>query len=626
MESATQSFGFQADVAQVLKLVVNSLYSNREIFLRELVSNASDAIDKLRFRAIEDKSLLEAETPSIRIHTSKETKTLTIEDDGVGMSKEELVKNLGTIAHSGTQHFLKVIEERGGKPDLSLIGQFGVGFYSAFLVADKVDVISRAAGSTEVWRWTSEAKESFEVAPAERAGHGTTLVLHLKADALEYTSEWSVKDLVQKYSDFVSHPIEVLVPGYQDEPPKYERANSAQALWKRSKSEIKEEQYTEFYKHLTSDWEPPLAHSHFKVEGTQEFAGILFVPKRAPFDLFQRDHRRGVRLHVKRVFIMDDAKDLVPEWLRFVRGVVDSEDLPLNVSRELLQDSRIAQTIRKQVVKKTLDLLDEMAKDKAEDYASFWKLFGSVLKEGLHYEPENKTRLASLLRYGSNKLADGEATSLSDYKSRMPEGQPAIYYLTGESRRALDGSPFLETLSRRGYEVLLMTDAVDEWAIEALREFDGTPLVSAVSADLKIEQTDEEKAAQEEKSGALSGLLGAFKTILDDKVSEVRVSSRLTDSPICLVVPTGGLSAYMERLLKAHERNVPDTKRILEVNPDHGLVRSLRSLHEKDPGSAQLVDFVEVLYDQALITEGSPVADPQRFARRMTKLLESAAG
>jgi molecular chaperone HtpG len=295
------------------------------------------------------------------------------------------------------------------------------------------------------------------------------------------------------------------------------------------------------------------------------------------------------------------------------------------VSRELLQDSRIAQTIRKQVVRKSLDLLDELAKDKAEDYAAFWKLFGAVLKEGLHYEPENKTRLAALLRYGSNKLADGEFTSLADYKTRMQEGQPAIYYLTGESRRALEGSPFLETLAKRGYEVLFMTDAVDEWAIEALREFDGTPLVSAVSADLKIEQTDAEKAAQEEKSGALSGLLGAFKTILDDKVSEVRVSNRLTDSPVCLVVPTGGLSAYMERLLKAHERNVPDTKRILEVNPDHGLVRSLRALHEKDPGSAQLVDFVEVLYDQALITEGSPVADPQRFARRMTKLLESAA-
>ena len=619
--STPETHGFQAEVAQILKLVVHSLYSNREIFLRELVSNASDAIDKLKFKAISDKSLLNDAVPGIRLIPNSDAKTLTLWDDGVGMTRDELVKNLGTIAHSGTQKFIEELSARGERPDAKLIGQFGVGFYSAFLVADRVEVTSRAAGSPEAWRWTSEAKDTFEIAEAELPSHGTQIVLHLKADATDYTNEWTIKDLVRRYSDFVSHPIELEQKDAEGEVHR-ERINEATALWTRAKSEITEEQYQDLYKHLTHDYDPALAHTHFTIEGTQMFTGVLYLPKRAPFDLYNRDHRRGVRLYVKRVFIMDDCKDLVPEWLRFVRGIVDSDDLPLNVSRELLQDSRITRTIRKQVVKKSLDLLEELARDKADDYKTLWTTFGAVLKEGLHYEPEHKDRIAKLCRFASTR---GEHVSLEEYVARMPEGQKAIYYITGESRRALEGSPFLEALVKRGYEVIFLTDTVDEWAVEGMREFDGKSLVSATASDLSIEATEEEKAKTEEKAGALSGLVGAFKAVLGDTVSDVQISARLTDSPVCLVVPEGGLSAHMERLLRAHDRESPKQKRVLEINPDHTLMARLRALHERDPGSADLVDFVETLYDQALITEGSPVTDPQRFAKRMTRLLEAAA-
>ncbi len=622
-QAAAQTFGFQAEVSQVLKLVINSLYSNRDIFLRELVSNASDAIDKLKFKAIEDKSLIASGDPKIRIIPDDKAHTLTLEDDGVGMTHAELEKNLGTIAHSGTQRFLEELAAQGKRPDATLIGQFGVGFYSAFLVSERVEVISRAAGSEEAWRWSSEAKDTFEIAPGERASHGTTVVLHLKEDAKEYADRWKLKSLVTQYSDFVSHPIEL--PAYRapdaEGPIEYERANSASALWTRSKADITAEQYTEFYRHVTHDYDDPIAHTHFTIEGTQLFTGLLYLPKRAPFDLYHREHRRGVRLYVKRIFIMDDCKELVPEWLRFVRGIVDSDDLPLNVSRELLQDSRITRSIRTQVIKKSLDLIEELAKDRPEDYVTFWTTFGPVLKEGLHFDAQYKERIAELLRYASTK---GERTSLAEYVARMPEGQPAIYYLTGDSRAALEGSPFMEGLTKRGYEVLFMTDSVDEWAVEALGEYKDKPLVLASRADLKLEQSDEEKKANEEKHAPLNTLLSAMKTVLDEKVSEVTISDRLTDSPVCLVVPEGGLSAHMERLLRSHERDTPKSKRILEVNPDHVLTRRLLALHEKDPTSVKLIEYVEVLYDQALITEGSPVADPQRFARRMTKLLEEA--
>ena len=632
---ATETFSFQADVNQVLGLVVNSLYSNKEIFLRELISNASDAIDKREFLALTDKSLLDGDTPpGIRLIGDKEARRVTIEDDGVGMSRDELIENLGTIAHSGTQAFLKQLEEG---QDVSLIGQFGVGFYSAFLVADDVEVISRAAGSEEAWRWRSTARGEFSVEAAEREVVGTTIVLHLKEEQEKYAAEWELRGLIRRYSDFVSHPIAIQVtrsekPEGADEDVEevevtsFERINEASALWQRSREEITDEQYEEFYRHLTHDFEPALAHNHFRIEGTQLFTGLLYVPKRAPFDLFHREARRGVRLYVKRVFIMDDCEDLVPHWLRFVRGVIDSDDLPLNVSRELLQDSRVTRTIRKQVVKKTLDLLERLASEEGEDYGTFWTTFGAVLKEGIHYEPEQTSRLAKLLRFEST-TSDG-LTSLEEYVGRMPEEQKAIYFITGPSRAAVESGPHLEGLRSKGCEVLFWTDPIDELVASGLTEFDGKPLKSALSAELDLDDVDEEqKKAREDREEALAGLREAMGEVLSESVKEVRVSTRLTDSPVCLVVPDGGLSAHLERLLRAQQGagEMPVQKRIFEINADHALITRLEKLHETEPKSDRLKGWIELLYEQALLTEGSPLPDPNRFARRVTLLMEEAA-
>ena len=617
MSTEAQTFSFQAEVTELLHLVVNSLYSHKEIFVRELVSNASDAIDRLKFQALTDKELLGDAPAEIRLVPNREAGTLTIEDTGVGMTHDELVKNLGTIAHSGSRAFIQRVHEAGNK-DVNLIGQFGVGFYSAFLVADHVDVVSRAAGSTEAWRWSSDAKSAFTMEPAERPEAGTSVVMHLKEEQKQYLDEWELKELVRRYSDYVSHPIKLKVEG-KDE---LETINRASALWQRPKAEITDEQYEEFYKHVAHDFEAPLARNHFRIEGTQLFTGLLYVPKRAPYDLYMREHRRGVRLYVKRVFVMEDCEDLVPVWLRFVRGVIDSDDLPLNVSRELLQDSALVKTIKKQVSKKTLDLLEELARDKQDDYRAFWETFGSVVKEGMHFDPEFKDRIAALCRFESSK--EEGLTSLTDYVKRMPEGQGAIYVIVAESRAAAAGSPHLEALKKRGYEVLYLTDAVDEWVLPSLREFEGKPVVNALHADLKLDETDAEKKAHEDTTGALKEFTDAVKTVLGDRVKEVRVSTRLTDSPACLVVPDGGLTAHLERLLRAHDKETPIQKRIFEVNPDHPLALRLKTLAERAPGSERFAEWVEVLYDQALLTEGSPLPDPHAFARRVTKLLEAA--
>jgi len=559
------------------------------------------------------------------------------------MTKAELIENLGTIAHSGSKRFLEQLQAAGGGADKSeLIGQFGVGFYSAFLVADRVTVETRAAGSDEAWRWSSEAKETYEIEPmAELPGRGTRVTLYLKDDQGEFTGEWKIRDLVERYSDYVSHPIELLTEREEEVPSSdgsdaekddaekttkkvsaYQKINRGTALWKRLRSDVEKEQYDEFYRHLTRDFEPPIGHTHFKIEGTQLFSGLLFIPKRQPFDLFDRNKRRGVRLYVRRVFIMDDCAELLPEWLRFVRGIIDSDDLPLNVSREMLQSDRIVRTIKKQVVKKTLDLLEEMAKERAEDYETFWKSFGAVLKEGLHLDFENRERIAKLCRFGSSKA---RLTSLADYKERMPEGQTAIYYLIGESRAQVEGSPHAEALTKRGFEVLYLTDAVDEWAVEGLREFDGTRLVSAMKAELDLEETDDEKKAHEKRKGELESLLTCLESLLKDEVKEVRISKRLTDSPCCLVIPEGGLHAHMERLLRAHDRDVPAVKRVFEVNPDHPIIRSLQRLHAQDPKSDRIEAWARLLHDHALITEGSPLKDPQGFARRLSALLQEVA-
>ena len=629
-----QTFSFQAEVNQLLSLVVNSLYSHKEIFLRELISNASDALDRIKFRALTTPELAgEDGVFEVRIVPDRLRGTLTIEDTGIGMTREELVKNLGTIAHSGTRAFLDQLQRTGEQSDVRLIGQFGVGFYSAYLVADKVEVTSRAAGQEQAWTWTSDARTDFTVEPAERAERGTSVTLHLRSDQKEFVNDWRLRELIRQYSDFVTHPIKLSVEAEDDKDDrdetgavkgrKLETVNRGNALWQRKKTEITDEEYEELYKHITHDWEGPLARTHFTVEGAQMFTALLYVPARAPFDLYMREARRGVKLFVKRVFVMEDAEELLPVWLRFVRGVVDSDDLPLNVSREILQDSQITRTIRKQVVKKMLDLFEEMAKDRPDDYKKLWETYGAVVKEGIHFEPDARERLSKLLRFESS--VDAGLTSLEHYVARMADGQEGIYYIIGESRAALAASPHLEALRQKGYEVLYLTDAVDEWMVESLSEFDGKPLISAMKADLKLERTDEEKKQKEEQETQLQPLVERIKEILSERVSEVRLSERLTDSPACLVVPEGGVHAHLERLLRAHDRNLPETKRIFEINPNHAIVRDLEQLHERDPKSDRVTEWVEVLFDQSLLTEGSPLPDPNQFARRVSRLLEQAA-
>ena len=613
---------FKAEVSQVLSLVINSLYSNKEIFLRELVSNASDALDKLRFAALSDQGLL-GEDPSlkIRILADEDARTITIWDNGIGMTEDELIADLGTVARSGSREFLAQLADKP-QQDVNIIGQFGVGFYSAFLVADRVDVISRKAGSDDAFIWSSDAQENFTVAPAERASRGTSIVLHLGEDHADFANRFRLRQLVSKYSDFVGHPIEMIKPSYDEgEEETFEQVNEASALWQRSANDVTEEQYNEFYTHLSHDWEPPLAHTHFKVEGMQLFTGLLFIPTRRPFNLFDPDSKHGVRLYVRRVFIMDDAEELVPRWLRFVRGVIDSDDLPLNVSRELLQDSRLVKTMRKQVIKKSLDLLQQVADERAEDYLAFWDKFGSVLKEGLHYDGlDYKDRLAKLVRFHSAK--HDTPISLAQYVDEMAEEQTEIYYAIGASRMLLDGSPHLEALRSRDIDVLYLTDNIDTWAIRALDEFDERKLVDAMNAELDLEKENdsEEEAADDEK---LAPLTERFQQVLADHVSEVRLSSRLADSPACLVVPEGGLAAHIDRLLRAqNNEDMPAQKRILELNPKHPLIEAVGEIAESSSDAAE--DWISLIYDQALLAEGSPIADPPRFARKFTELMQTA--
>jgi len=631
-DQATE-YHFQAQVSEVLSLVINSLYSNKEIFLRELLSNASDALDKQRVAALTDTESAGDEL-RIRIALDEEAGTIAISDNGIGMSAEELVKNLGTVAHSGTRQFLTELKE---KKDINLIGQFGVGFYSAYLVADKVTVTSRAGTEDQAHVWESDAKETFQVRPGERDSRGTTVLLHLKEDQREFLSTWKVRELVRRYSDYIGHPIELEVEknvGEGDDKRKeksWDVINQARALWQRPPKEISDEQYEEFYKHLSHDWEGPLAHKHFTIEGTLLFTGLLFVPKRPPFGLFNAETKHGVRLHVKRVFIMDDCEDLLPKWLRFIRGVVDSDDLPLNVSRELLQDSHVVRTIQKQVTKQSLDMLEAMAKDSPEDYATFWKNYGSVLKEGLHYDPQYKERLAKLVRYASSTGED--MVSLDTYVDRMKDEQPAIYYAQGTSNAVLQASPHLEALKKREYEVLYMTDPIDQWAVSGLTEYRDKPLASATNADLKLDKEDDDKSdgdsgdkkVDDDKVPAeLKPFLAHIRAVLQDKVEKVRVSTRLTDSPVCLVIPDGGLQPHIERMLRAQNADVPESKRIMEINVDHDLITHLRDVHSRDADSAQLREWVEVLYEQALLAEGSPVNNPVLMASRLTKLLQAA--
>ncbi|MDX2055244.1 MAG: molecular chaperone HtpG [Polyangiaceae bacterium] len=624
--SERQEHHFKAEVTQVLRLVIQSLYSNQEVFLRELVSNASDALDKLRFRAIQTPELISADhTLKIRLMVDAEKKTLTIWDNGIGMSKEELAQSLGTVAWSGTREFAEKLKQaQSADQKVDLIGQFGVGFYSAYLVADEVEVLSRAAGTEEANVWRSKGESTFTIEPSMREVSGTSVVLHLKDEAKEFLDSYRIKSLISRYSDYIAHPIELGEKAKDSDELEFKAINQASALWQRNPKEVTEEQYHEFYKHLTHDWEPPIAYKHFKIEGTQMFVGLLFLPKRAPFDLFEAEPTHGVRLHVKRVFVMDNCQELVPRWLRFIRGVVDSEDLPLNVSREVLQDSRAVRIIKKQVVSQSLDLLEELATQKPEGYLEFWKAFGAVIKEGLHFDPEYKDRVSKLLRYESS--AGAELTSLDAYVERMKVGQNAIYYATGTSRTLLESSPHLELLKKRGYEVLYLTDPVDPFAITTLETYREKPLVSAMQADLKLDDSEKPKSDEKpEDKPDLAPLIVRLREVLKDKVSEVRASERLTDSPVCLVVSEGGMSPQIERMMRASRMNVPESRRIFEVNVDHPLIQRLSAIEAAAPGGERVADWIYVLYDQALLSEGSPIADPGLFAKRLSALLTLAA-
>ncbi len=613
---------FQAEVGRVLSLVINSLYSNKDIFLRELLSNASDALDKLRFRALTEPALLDgAPDLLIRITPDAAKGVLTLEDTGIGMTEGELIENLGTVAKSGSLSFLQKLEEHA-KKDVSILGQFGVGFYSAYLVADRVEVISRAAGADKAWRWESSGRDTFTVEEASRSQRGTSVILHVKEEHKALLEPWRIRELVRRYSDYLAYPIElVTAPGGSDAHPedaKREVINRASALWRRPKSEITADQYEELYKHITHAFDTPLAHTHFQMEGNVEAVGLLWIPREAPFDLDDPRKQRGVRLFVKRVLIMEDCDALLPQWLRFLRGIVDSDDLPLNVSRELLQDSSALRTIRKTVTKRVLDRLDELAEQAPESYRTFWETFGRILKEGLVVDPEFKERIAKLTRWHST--GGTEWMSLDEYIKTMKDGQEAIYYATGESTETLSNSPTLEALRAQGYAVLLMTEPIDALSSESLEEYDGKKLVNAMRSDLSI-PSDPKQATHD---GDFEPLLKAAKAVLGERVHEVRLSTRLVDSPACLVLPASAVSPHLEKMLRQAGRVAPQSKRDLELNPSHGVIKKLNALARDKPEDDDLAMWLTLLHEQAIVSEGGALQDPHAFVRRVTQLLERA--
>ncbi|MCF8154100.1 MAG: molecular chaperone HtpG [Rhodoferax sp.] len=624
-----QTLAFQAEVAQLLQLVTHSLYSNPDIFLRELISNASDACDKLRFEALNDAGLYES-APELKVRVSfdKAAKTLTITDNGIGLSQQEAIDNLGTIAKSGTREFVAKLSG-DQKSDSQLIGQFGVGFYAGFIVADRITVESRRAGlpATEGVRWASAGTGEFDVDQIERTERGTSVILHLKEDAADYLNAWKLKGIISKYSDHISLPIEMEKeewkegendqPGEMAKTGEWETVNQAAALWSRAKKDITQEQYDEFYKQISYDHQAPLAHTHNRVEGGTEFTQLLFLPAKAPMDLFNRDKAAGVKLYVRRVFIMDDAEALMPTYLRFVKGVVDSSDLPLNVSRELLQESRAVKAIREGNTRRVLSMIEELAANEADKFSAFYAEFGAVLKEGLGEDAANLARLAKLLRFASS-TTDTVSVSLADYKARMKEGQAAIYYITADTPAAARNSPQLEIFRKKGIEVLLMTDRVDEWALSFLREFDGTPLQSVAkgAVDLGTLQDEDEKKAAEEAQTQFKPVLDRLKEALKDKAKDVRATTRLVDSAACLVVQDGDMSTQLARMLKQAGQPVPEVKPILEVNAQHPLVKKL----EASQGSP-FDDLAHILFDQALLAEGGLPEDPAAYVRRVNALL-----
>ena len=636
----SEKLEFQAEVKQLMQLMIHSLYSNKEIVLRELISNASDAADKLRFEALANSALYENDSElKISIGFDKAARTVTISDNGIGMSRDEVIANIGTIAKSGTKEFFQSLSGDDAK-DANLIGQFGVGFYSAFIIADKVTLITRRAGSTDAVKWTSAGEGDYTLDAVKKASRGTEIVLHLRKDEDEFLNDWQLKSIIRKYSDHITLPIVMYKSEWkvgEDKPDgtkssgemvttdELETVNKASALWARAKSDITEDEYHEFYKHVSHDHETPLAYTHSRVEGKQEYISLLYIPSMAPFDLYDRERRHGIKLYVKRVFIMEDAEKLMPQYLRFVRGVIDSADLPLNVSREILQDSRDVDAIKNGSVKKVLGLLEDLAQKKndkgeAEDYAKFWTEFGRVLKEGPGEDFANKDKIAGLLRFASTK-ADTEAQTVSfaDYIGRMSAEQKAIYYITAESFAAAQHSPHLEIFRKKNIEVLLLSDKVDEWLLGSLTEFDGKKLQSIAKGDLDLGdlETDTEKEIQKKIEEEAKTLIVRVKTTLGDAVKEVRVTHRLTDSAACLVAGQHDLSGNLARILKAAGQNAPDSKPILELNPVHKLVKRL----EMESDEAKFNDLAHLVFDQALLAEGGQLNDPANFVRRMNSLL-----
>lgn len=626
MSTNQETRGFQSEVKQLLQLMIHSLYSNKEIFLRELISNASDAADKLRFKALSNPALYEGDGElRVRVSFDADKGTLTISDNGIGMTREQAIDHLGTIAKSGTKEFLTALGQDQAK-DSQLIGQFGVGFYSAFIVADKVTVKTRAAGepADKGVLWESAGEGEYSVADIEKKSRGTDVILHLREDEKEFLNDWRLREIIGKYSDHIGLPVEMLTKEYDDEGKeigeKWEKINKSDALWTRSKNDISDDEYKEFYKHLSHDFADPLLWAHNKVEGNQEYTSLLYVPSKAPWDLFNREHKHGLKLYVQRVFIMDDAEQFMPNYLRFMRGLIDSNDLPLNVSREILQDNKTTAALRKALTKRSLQMLEKLAKEDAEKYQQFWKEFGLVLKEGPAEDFANKETIAKLLRFASTHNDSSEQTvSLEDYVARMKEGQKAIYYITADSYVAAKNSPHLELFNKKGIEVLLLSDRIDEWMLSYLTEFDGKPLQTITKADLDLGDLadKEETEAQKEQDKAFDSFIERVKTLLGERVKEVRLTHRLTDTPAVVSTGNDQMTTQMAKLFAAAGQPVPEVKYTFELNPEHHLVKKVADIADE----AEFADWVELLLEQAMLAERGSLENPAAFIKRVNKLL-----